>query len=34
MPVILVTWEADIERIVIRGYPRQIVYETPHLQNN
>jgi hypothetical protein len=27
MPVILATWEAEIQRIVVRGQPRQIVFE-------
>jgi hypothetical protein len=34
MPVILVTWEAEIGRIVVEGQPGQIVHEMPHLQNN
>jgi hypothetical protein len=28
------TWEAEIGRIQAQGQPRQIVPETPHLQNN
>jgi hypothetical protein len=27
--VILATWEADIERLLVLGYPRQIVHKTP-----
>jgi hypothetical protein len=27
-PVILVTWEAEIRRIRVRGQPRQIVHKT------
>jgi hypothetical protein len=34
MPVTLATWEAEIRRIVAWCQPRQIVQETPHLQNN
>jgi hypothetical protein len=36
MPVILATWEAEIERIIVCGQPRQIVLEMhpPQLQNN
>jgi hypothetical protein len=33
-PVILVTWEAEMGRIAVRGQSMQIVCETPHLQNN
>jgi hypothetical protein len=29
MPVIQETWEADIERIVVQGQPRQVVQEIP-----
>jgi hypothetical protein len=29
MPVILVTWEVDIRRIMVQGQPRQIVLEIP-----
>jgi hypothetical protein len=32
--VILATWEVEIGRIAVQGQPRQIVCETPHLQNN
>jgi hypothetical protein len=28
-PVTLATWEAEMERIVVQGQPRQIVCETP-----
>jgi hypothetical protein len=28
MPVILATWEAEIERMVVQGQPRQIVHKT------
>jgi hypothetical protein len=28
-PIILATWEADIERIKVQGQPRQIVHKTP-----
>jgi hypothetical protein len=33
MPVILATWEAEIERIVVQGQFGKIVLETPHLRN-
>jgi hypothetical protein len=29
MPVIPVTWEAEIGRIEVQGDPRQMVHETP-----
>jgi hypothetical protein len=29
MPIILATWEAEIERIAVGGQPGQIVEETP-----
>jgi hypothetical protein len=29
MPIILATWESEIENIVAQGQPRQIVYDTP-----
>jgi hypothetical protein len=29
MPIILATWEAEIERITVKGQLRQIVCETP-----
>jgi hypothetical protein len=29
MPVILATWEAEMERMVMRGQPGQIVLQTP-----
>jgi hypothetical protein len=32
-PVVLPTWEAEIRRILVQGYPRQIVFKNPtHLQ--
>jgi hypothetical protein len=32
-PVVLPTWEAEIRRILVQGYPRQIVTKNPtHLQ--
>jgi hypothetical protein len=34
IPVILVTWDAKTRRIAVQGQPGQIVFETPHLQNN
>jgi hypothetical protein len=34
MPVLLPTWEAEMERIAVRGKPRQKVCEIPQLQNN
>jgi hypothetical protein len=34
MLIILATWEAEIGRILVHSQPRQIVCETPHLQNN
>jgi hypothetical protein len=29
LTIILATWEAEIQQIVVRGQPRQIVCETP-----
>jgi hypothetical protein len=34
MPIILVTWEAEIGRITVQGQPGQIVHETPFPKNN
>jgi hypothetical protein len=34
MSILLVTWEAEIERIVVWGHPGQIVLETPSPNNN
>jgi hypothetical protein len=31
MPIILATWEAEIQRIVVLAQPGQIVHETPKL---
>jgi hypothetical protein len=28
MPIILVTWKAEIRRITVQGQPRQLVFET------
>jgi hypothetical protein len=28
MPIILVTWEAEIRRITVQGQPKQIVHKT------
>jgi hypothetical protein len=29
MPIILATWEAEIQRIAVQAQPRQIIHETP-----
>jgi hypothetical protein len=32
MSAILISWEAEIRRITVRGQPRQKVLKTPHLK--
>jgi hypothetical protein len=34
MSVVLVTWEVEIRKMMVRDQPRLMVHEIPHLQNN